>query len=101
MATFSFVEVCTQHAEPLTEATIREVSRKGARLRLKSPKKLPERLLVRSIADQSCRMATVKWVSGVNIGLEFVEEASALKSRPDADERIRVVTSHLVGRLIR
>lgn len=101
IATFGFVEVCSESGEPLTEATVREISKRGAQLRLKSSHKLPQRLLVRWPTGQSSTMATLRWLSGVSIGVEFDDEINVPRKRPDPEERIRIVTSHLVGKPVR
>jgi len=97
IATFNFVEVCNENGEPLTDATVREISKQGAQLRLKSSRKLPERLLLRSPIDRSYNIATLKWISGVSIGVEFDEDVRVPKKRPDPEERIRIVASHFAG----
>ena len=101
ITTFGFVEVCSENGEPLMDATVREISKRGAQLRLKSTHRLPQRLLIRSSTGQSSNTATLRWVSGVSIGVEFDEEVSVPRKRPDAEERIRIVTSHLVGKPVR
>jgi hypothetical protein len=101
LPTFSFVEICSEDGDLLMEATVREISKRGAQLRVKTSKLLPERFLVRSTKDQFSKMATVMWVSGASVGIEFDEEVSVSKSPPDAEERIRVFTSHLAGKPLR
>ena len=97
IATFYFVEVSNENGEPLVDATVRKKKKKGAQLRLKSSKSLPHRFLVSWTTGQSSNFATVKWVSGVSIGIEFDEEVSIPIKTPDNEERIRIVASHFAG----
>lgn len=95
IATYRFVDVCSECGEVLTEATIRNLSKNGALLRLKSQKKLPARLLVRSPVEHSVNAATLRWTSAQSAGVEFDNEVSAPNGPPDVHERIRVISSHL------
>jgi hypothetical protein len=101
LPTFSFVEICSEDGDLLMEATVREISKRGAQLRFKTSKWLPERFFVRSTTNQFSKMATVKWISGPSVGVEFDEDVNIKKGPPDAEERIRVVASHLAGKPLR
>ena len=70
-ATFYFADVCDEDGRPVVEATVREVSDLGAYLRLKSAKKVPERLIIQSEAKGLNKGASLKWRSGAGIGVEF------------------------------
>lgn len=70
-ATFDFVEICDENGERLSAATIRELSKTGARLRLRSSKILPKRLLLSWPERQLSRLATLVWIDGPSIGIEF------------------------------
>lgn len=95
--TFSFVEICSEDGKVLIDATIREISAFGAQLRLKSARRLPDRLIIRSQPDRTCNPATLKWMSGVSIGIRFDNEVKLPKEQPNTGERIRIVESHLFG----
>ena len=101
MAMIGFVDLFDDSGEPLANATMREISKTGAQLQLKSPAKLPQRILIRSSSNRECHMATVKWVSGNNFGVEFDEVVKVPNKKPNAEERIRIVTSHLAGKAVR
>ena len=77
---FSFAEICDADGTLIGEATIRELSRNGANLRLKSVIDLPEKLIIRSRPGRNAYPARLIWMSGVSIGVEFDK---ALPSRRD------------------
>jgi hypothetical protein len=64
-------EIFSEADELLTEATVREDANGRAMLRLDTSKTLPQRVVVRSSADDAGRMATVKWTSGASAIIEF------------------------------
>ncbi|HSM40357.1 MAG TPA: hypothetical protein VK862_06375 [Afifellaceae bacterium] len=97
IATYQHVDICSEHGEVLVEATIRDLSKYGALLQLKSQKKLPARLLVRSPVEHSVNVATLKWKSARSAGVEFDEQVSVPKSPPDLYERTRVISSYLAS----
>ena len=74
LQTFSFIEICKQDGTPLMEATIREISSKGAQLKLSGAQKLPDRFIIRSEHDRSQIRATLIWQSDASIGVEFEDE---------------------------
>lgn len=71
VAIFTFADICDADGNPIIEATMRELSNHGAYLRLKSGKRLPENLIIRSRIGQKSHPAKLKWMSGVGIGVEF------------------------------
>ena len=75
MQTFGFVEICRDDGTPLMEATIRDISRKGAQLRLSYTANLPKRFIIRSVQDHSQKRAMLKWRLGTGIGVEFDDES--------------------------
>ena len=81
----------------LVDATVREISIRGAKLHLRSSAKLPERLIIRSEPDQVCRTAKLKWRTGARIGVEFDQEVEPTRKQADPEARIEVVYSHLAG----
>jgi hypothetical protein len=70
-STFGFVEICDELGESLSSATVRELSQKGAHLRLRVSTILPKRLLITWPNKQLSRTATVIWINGASIGIEF------------------------------
>ena len=74
MAIFTFVDICDADGNQIMEATMRELSNHGAYLRLKSGKRPPEKLIVRSRIGRKSYPAKLKWMSGVGIGVEFYQE---------------------------
>jgi hypothetical protein len=80
------------------DATLREISARGAQLRLRRSIELPERLAIRLEPDLSCRPATLRWKSGASIGVEFDHEIETVKTPRDAEERIQVICAHLAGK---
>ena len=101
MTMFGIVDLYAETGALLANATMREISKTGAQLRLKSPIKLPKRIRIRSSGNGQSYMATVKWMSGISFGVEFDEEVKVPKQRPNSEERIRIVTSHLMGKSVR
>ena len=65
------IELFSESDELLAEATMREDPDSGALLRLKTSKMLPQRVIVRSSAEEPARTATVKWTSGASAIIEF------------------------------
>ena len=101
MTMFGIVDLYDENGVLLANATMREISKTGAQLRLKSPVKLPKRIRICSSGNRQSYMATVKWVSGMRFGVEFDEAVKVPKQRPNSEERIRIVTSHLMGKPVR
>ena len=101
ITTYNIVEICGEAGEFITAATIREISKRGAHLQLSSWIALPKRIRVHSRTGQMSNMATLKWTAGLDIGVEFDEDVRVPRQRPSAEERIRVVTSHLAGKPVR
>ena len=97
MPTFGFAKICNEDGTVLADATVREISIRGAKLHLRSSAKLPERLIVRSEPDQVCREAKLKWRTGSSIGVEFDQEVEPARKQADPEARIQVVCSHLAG----
>lgn len=95
---FCFVEICNLDGSPLIDATVREISAFGAQLRLKSAGNLPDKLIVCSQPDRICNCATVKWISGVSIGVRFDNEVQNPGTLSTVGDRLRIVESHLFGR---
>ena len=95
---FCFVEICGEDGRPPIEATMRNVSVYGAQLRLTSATQLPERLLIRSASERSVYSATLRWMSGVSIGVSFDKAVKITDKYSEAFERIRSVESDLPGR---
>lgn len=98
LATFGFVNVCHETGEYVTEATIRDQSRRGAQIRLRTSKGLPKRIIIEWSVGNLSRKATVRWVNGASIGVEFDEEIEMPGNRPGADARMSFVRSHIFGR---
>jgi len=98
LATFGFVNVCCETGEFITEATIRDQSRKGAQIRLRISKDLPKRIIIECQVGNLSRKATVRTINGASIGVEFDEEIDVPRNRPSADARMRFVKSHVFGK---
>ena len=64
-------EIISEADEMLTEATVREDASGDAMLRLETSTILPQRVVVRSSADEADRTATVKWTSGASAIIKF------------------------------
>ena len=96
--TFCFVEICGEDGCAPIEATVREVSVFGAQLRLKSATQLPDRLFIRSASERSAYSATLRWMSGVSIGVSFDTEVRIPDKYSEAIERVRIAESNLFGR---
>lgn len=96
--TFRFATICDENGTPLVDATVREISSGGAQLRVKSARKLPDRLVIRSEPDQSCMPAELKWRTGASIGVEFDQKIELTEKQPDRENRVRVICSHLTHR---
>ena len=64
-------EIISEADELLTEATVREDANGDAMLRLETSTILPQRVVVRSSADEADRTATVKWTSGASAIIKF------------------------------
>ena len=95
--TFCFVEIYAEDGHSPIEATMRNVSVYGAQLRLTSATQLPERLFIRSASERSTYSATLRWMSGVSIGVSFEREVKITDNYSEAFERIRSAESDLPG----
>ena len=96
--TFCFVEIYAEDGRQPIEATMRNVSVYGAQLRLTSATQLPERLFIRSASERSAYSATLRWMSGVSIGVSFDKAVKITDKYSEALERIRTAESALPGR---
>ena len=101
VTTYNVVEIRSETGELMTEATIREISKRGAQLQLKSGITMPKRFRVRWPTGQLSTMATLRWAAGHDIGVEFDEEVRMPKQRPSAEQRIKVIASHIAGKPVR
>ncbi len=97
IATYRVVDICSECGEILTGATIRDLSKNGALIQLKSREQLPARLVVRSPVEPSVNGATLKWALAQSAGVEFDNEVSVPDGPPDINERIRVISSHIAA----
>jgi hypothetical protein len=64
-------EIFSESDELVAEATMREDVGGSALLRLKTPTTLPQKIIVRTSAGESGRMATVKWSGDSSAIIEF------------------------------
>ena len=101
VTTYNVVEIHSETGELMTGATIREISKRGAQLRLKSGITMPKRIWVRWPAGQLSTMATLRWAAGQDIGVEFDEEVRMPKQRPSAEQRIQMIASQFAGKPLR
>ena len=69
--TFFFANLKRESGEPFMEGTVRDISKNGAQVRIKSTDGIPSRLIIVSMSDNSQKTAVVRWLNGASIGLEF------------------------------
>ena len=92
---FCFVEIRGEDGTALIDASIRELSAFGARLRLQSALRLPERLIIRPVSDMTANTATLRWVSGVSVGVSFDNEVKMPKRDCDTVRRLCIIETDL------
>jgi hypothetical protein len=92
---FVYVEISAINGAPLAAATVHEISRSGAQIKLQSTLSLPERIHLWFPRHSTNVDATIRWNSDDYIGVEFDEPIELPTGNPTRKNRIDVVTSHL------
>ena len=93
--TFAVVEILTLKGALLERATVRDISKKGALLRLVIQQPLPDAVLLWFPADRLEIKATIRWRREESIGVEFdneIELPARLTQKKKG--RAEVVASH-------
>jgi hypothetical protein len=92
---FVYVEISALNGAPLAAATVHEISRSGAQIKLQSDQSLPERIHLWFPRHSIKVDATIRWSSDRQIGVEFDESIAIPTSGTGRKDRIDVVTRHL------
>jgi hypothetical protein len=92
---FVYVEISALNGAPLAAATVHEISKSGAQIKLQSDQTLPERIHLWFPRHSTNVDATIRWSSDRRIGVEFDEPIEIPTSASSRKDRIDVVTAHL------
>jgi hypothetical protein len=94
MPTFAVVEILALNGAMLERATVRDISKKGALLRLVISQPLPDSILIWFPADRLEIKATIRWRREDSIGVEFDGEIELPARLTQKKGRAEVVASH-------
>jgi len=92
---FVYVEISALNGAPLAAATVHEISKSGAQIKLQSDQSLPERIHLWFPRHSTNVDATIRWTSDRRIGVEFDEPIEIPTGSSSRKDRIDVVTAHL------
>lgn len=94
-STFMIVTILNDEGSRLEQASLRDLSARGALLHIATDQLLPDEITLHFPADRVSKAARVRWQDQQFIGIEFDEHFELPERMRSRRDRLDVITSHM------